>query len=115
MEITYAEYFAGIGAPGKALKRVTAKHGDTCKMIYGFEIDKYARTSYCGIHGEDESKLYYDITNQPDILPYVDIIYYSPPCQSFSLAGNSITVQVEEQLIENLIYQRKQDVQISMF
>jgi DNA (cytosine-5)-methyltransferase 1 len=87
MDYTYAEYFAGIGAPGKAFKRVTERHGDTCKLVYGFEIDKYARNAYCAIHGEDEEKMYHDITDQPEQLPYVDIIFYSPPCQTYSIAG----------------------------
>ena len=87
MNYTYAEYFAGIGAPGKAIKRTTERHGDTCEFVYGFEIDKYARNAFAAIHEVSEDKIYTDITNQPETLPYVDIVFYSPPCQTFSIAG----------------------------
>lgn len=87
MKYTYAEYFLGIGAPGKAIKRVTSRHNDICEFKYGFENDKYARNAYVAIHDEDESKIYWDIREQPKELPYVDIVFYSPPCQTFSIAG----------------------------
>ena len=101
MKWTYAEYFLGIGSPGKAMHRVTERHSDTCKFVYGFEIDKYARNAFCAVHGVDESKIYHDITDQPDELPYVDIIFYSPPCQTFSLAGKKEGTSVDK---GNLFY-----------
>jgi DNA (cytosine-5)-methyltransferase 1 len=107
MEITYAEYFLGIGAPGKGIKRVTERHGDTCRFIYGFEIDKYARNSFAAIHNVDESLIYHDITDQPDNLPYVDVVFYSPPCQSFSLAGKREGTTVDK---GNLFYNALQGI-----
>lgn len=101
MNYTYAEYFLGIGAPGKGFKRVTERHGDTCTFVYGFEIDKYARNAYAAIHGEDENKIYQDITEQPEQLPYVDIVFYSPPCQTFSIAGKKEGTSVDK---GNLFY-----------
>ena len=107
MHITYAEYFLGIGAPGKAIHRVTSRHNDTCEFVYGFEIDKYAINAFCAIHGVDESKIYHDITNQPNELPYVDIVFYSPPCQSFSLAGKREGTTVDK---GNLFYSALQGI-----
>lgn len=110
MKIKYAEYFAGIGAPGKALQNVTKKHGDTCEFVYGFEIDKYARNAFCAIHGIDESKLYHDVTNQLNELPYVDIVFYSPPCQTFSIAGKREGATVDK---GNLFYSALQGIKKS--
>ncbi len=101
MKFTYAEYFLGIGAPGKGIHRVTERHGDKCEFVYGFEIDKHARNAFCAIHGVDEDKIYHDITNQPEELPYVDIVFYSPPCQTFSLAGKREGTTVDK---GNLFY-----------
>ena len=84
---TYAEYFLGMGAWSKAIKNVTKKHGDSCEFIYGFENDKFARNTFCAIHEEDRAKIYGDITNREVEVPEVDIVFYSPPCQSFSIAG----------------------------
>lgn len=107
MNIKYAEYFLGIGAPGKAMQRVTKRHGDTCKFVYGFEIDKYARNAFCAIHDVDESKIYHDVTDQPDTLPYVDIVFYSPPCQTYSIAGKQEGSTVEK---GNLFYHALQGI-----
>lgn len=107
MNYKYAEYFLGIGAPGKAIHRVTKRHGDTCEFVYGFEIDKYARNAFCAIHGIDEELIYHDITDQSDYLPYVDIIFYSPPCQTFSLAGKREGTSVDK---GNLFYAALQGI-----
>lgn len=102
MNWTYAELFGGIGAPGKGFKRACDRHGDTCELKYYFEFDKYASNAYCAIHDEDESKNYWDITQQPELLTYVDIIFYSPPCQTFSIAGKKEGTTVDK---GNLFYQ----------
>lgn len=101
MKFTYAEYFSGIGAPGKGLKRVTERHGDSCEFVYGFENDKHARNAFCAIHEVDEDLIYHDIKRQPDTLPYVDIVFYSPPCQTFSIAGKREGTNVDK---GNLFY-----------
>jgi len=107
MHIKYAEYFLGIGAPGKAIQRVATRHGDTCEFVYGFEIDKYARNAFSAIHGVDEDKIYHDVTDQPKELPYVDIVFYSPPCQSFSIAGKKEGTTVDK---GNLFYAALQGI-----
>lgn len=103
-EINYtsAECFAGIGAWGKALDRVTKKHKDTHELKFYFEFDKYASNAFAAIHDVTEELNYWDITKQPDILPKVDILFYSPPCQTFSIAGNQQGTTVDK---GNLFYQ----------
>lgn len=86
MKTTSAEIFAGIGAWGKALDRVTKRHGDTHELKYYFEIDKYASNAFAAIHGVSEELNNWDITEKCEV-PEVDIFFYSPPCQSFSIAG----------------------------
>ena len=53
------------------------------------EFDKYAATSYCAIHGVDESLNLGDITkvDETKIKPFTRICGGSP-CQDFSVAGN---------------------------
>lgn len=86
MHITYSESFAGIGAWGKALKRVMARHNGTCELKWYAEIDKYASNAFAAVHGESENKNIWDITK--DIMvELMDIFFYSPPCQPFSIAG----------------------------
>ena len=46
MNITFSESFAGIGAWGKALRRVTERHNDDCTLKYYFEFDKYASDAF---------------------------------------------------------------------
>ncbi len=110
MKFTYAEYFSGIGAPGKGLKRVTERHGDSCEFVYGFENDKHARNAFCAIHEVDEDLIYHDIKRQPDTLPYVDIVFYSPPCQTFSIAGKREGTNVDK---GNLFYKALEGIKKS--
>ncbi|MCL2837621.1 MAG: DNA cytosine methyltransferase [Oscillospiraceae bacterium] len=78
------ELFGGIGAWSKALARLNIPHN----LVGFFEIDKYAAQAYCAIHGEPISKCLGDIRYiEADKLPKVDVIFASPPCQSFSVAG----------------------------
>lgn len=50
MNWTYSESFAGIGAWGKAIDRVTKRHGDTSELQWYAEIDKYASNAFAAIH-----------------------------------------------------------------
>ena len=86
MNITYSESFAGIGAWGKAIRRVTERHNDTSELQWYAEIDKYASNAFSAIHGVSENLNIWDITKDIEVKP-MDIFFYSPPCQTFSIAG----------------------------
>lgn len=79
--------FSGVGALDFALKSL----GIDFLNVYQAEWDKYARKSYLANH---EAPLYYiqDVNDTPtqeitDKHGSLDIAMFSPPCQSFSLAG----------------------------
>ena len=77
--------FTGIGAWEKALDRL----GVNYELQWFFEIDKYAIKSYCAVHNETPEKNMGNIVDVDETqLADVDMIVYSPPCQSFSIAGN---------------------------
>lgn len=86
MKIKYSESFAGIGAWGKAIQRVTERHGDTCELQWYAEIDKYASNAFAAIHDVSEELNIWDITQDIEV-KHMDIFFYSPPCQTFSIAG----------------------------
>jgi len=76
------ELFAGIGAWSKALKRMNIDF----EIVDAIEFDEKTMKSYNIIHNTNfKSK---DITKiDPYDIPDCDIIFYSPPCQAFSVAG----------------------------
>lgn len=89
------ELFSGIGSQAKAIKRLGIDAEFTqC------EIDKYAISSYNAIHGE--TKNLGDITkiNENDLYKdQWDLITYSSPCQSFSIAGKMKGLQGQSGLL----------------
>lgn len=79
--------FSGVGAFDQALIRL----GVDYENVYQADWDKYARQTY--LHNYEEPEYYvkdvydtptHDITEKHGSL---DIMMFSPPCQSFSLAG----------------------------
>jgi len=75
--------FSGVGAFDFALKRL----GIEFENVYQAEWDKYARETYQLNHGTPE---FYtkDVYDTPlDKIPKLDIAMFSPPCQTFSMAG----------------------------
>lgn len=79
--------FSGVGAFDQALLRLNIKYDN----IYQAEWDKYARQTYLNNY---EEPIYYvkDVNETPinEITKKygsLDIIMFSPPCQSFSMAG----------------------------
>lgn len=76
----------GIGSPEQALKQLGIPH----KIVFGCEIDKYARQTYLANFGD--VKMYEDMTKEEWINPedYADLFISGIPCQSFSLAGKRL-------------------------
>lgn len=58
------------------------------KLVNFCEFDKYAKSSYCAIHNENESKNLGDITkvDETKLEPF-NMICGGSPCQDFSVAG----------------------------
>lgn len=80
MTLRVVELFSGIGAQRSALDRA----GIPYESVACCEIDHYAYASYCAIHGDTPNLG--DIT-KVEHLPDCDLLTYSFPCQSISLAG----------------------------
>jgi len=90
-ELTYVEFFAGMGVTSLALKRIGEKYGVkfTCKGIS--EFDKRPLKAYELLHGKD-IKNYGDVTkiDFEEMVKEVgkfDICSWTSPCQSISNAG----------------------------
>lgn len=80
MTIRVIELFSGIGAQAEALKEL----GLDYEVVATSDIDKHANLGYEAIHGK--------VNNLGDItkiehLPECDLLTYSYPCTSISLAG----------------------------
>jgi len=82
--------FSGVGAFDYALKRLSIDYNN----IYQAEWDKFARQTYLHNHSEP---VYYiqDVNDTPteeitEKYGSLDIAMFSPPCQSFSLAGKRL-------------------------
>lgn len=75
--------FSGVGAFNQALLRSGIDYDE----IFACEIDKYSRQTFIYNYGEPN---YYPLNVYDRIIPdqSLDIYMTSPPCQSFSLAGN---------------------------
>jgi DNA (cytosine-5)-methyltransferase 1 len=82
------ELFAGVGAWSKALENLQIEH----EVVAAVEFDKKTTDCYNIIHGTSFEPT--DITTvNPQNFPDCDIICYSPPCQSFSVAGKGLGVE----------------------
>lgn len=76
--------FSGIGAYEKACIN---QNVETDIKFY-CEIDKVKSRAYSLLYGVNEDLNKIDVTNiDTDKLEDVDILFYSPPCQSYSIAG----------------------------
>ena len=78
------ELFSGVGAQRMAFNIVSERTGLKFDFVAQCEIDKYAVKSYNAIHGETPNLG--DIT-KVETLPECDILTWSFPCQSLSMAG----------------------------
>ena len=76
--------FSGIGAYEQALRNLNVDF----ELINYCEIDGKTSKAYSLIHTEPESKNLGDITKvNLEEIKQTDLLFYSPPCQSFSIAG----------------------------
>lgn len=75
--------FSGVGAFDQALKNLKINY----KNIFACDMDKYARTTYLA-NNEMPEDYPEDVYNRKIPTDPLDIYMSSPPCQSFSLAGN---------------------------
>ena len=76
--------FSGIGAYEKALTNI----GVDYELINYCEIDKVKSKAYSILHKVSECKNLWDVTNiNSNKIDDFDLLVYSPPCQSFSIAG----------------------------
>lgn len=73
--------FSGIGAPEFAVKALNIPH----TIEYACDIHSKAKETYVLNHVYNT---FHDDISTLDYLPYVDLLVYGFPCQSFSLAGN---------------------------
>lgn len=85
-QITFLDFFAGIGGFRTAVERLGGK-------CLGFaEIDKHARQSYKALYNTVGEREWHDITQVTDaefaeLAGQVDLINAGFPCQAFSVAG----------------------------
>ncbi len=79
--------FSGVGFWEMALKQLDIPY----TTQFCVEFDKYPYNSYKAIHGD--VKNYGDVTkiNGNEVEP-IDLFFYSPPCQAFSVAGKGLGV-----------------------
>jgi len=81
--IKVGSQFSGVGAFDMALKRLNIDF----ENVYQAEWDKYARQTYL-LNNEAPTWYVHDVYDTPvNDIPQLDIAMFSPPCQSFSLAG----------------------------
>jgi DNA (cytosine-5)-methyltransferase 1 len=75
-------FFSGVGSPEQALRNLDIKH----EIEFACDIDKYAKETYLK---NFKPKLFAEDITTLDMedLPYVDLLVFGFPCQSFSMAG----------------------------
>lgn len=83
-KIKVLSLFSGIGAYERALKNI----GVEFDLINYCELDKTKSKAYSLLHNVPMEKNLIDVTNiDTTKIEDFDILVYSPPCQSFSVAG----------------------------
>ena len=76
--------FSGIGAYEKGCNNL----GIETDVKFYCELDKVKSKAYALLHNISEDKNLVDVTKiNTELLEEIDILFYSPPCQSYSIAG----------------------------
>lgn len=84
-ELKVLSLFSGIGAYEKALKNI----GINYELINYCEFNRIKSKAYSLLHDIPESKNLWDVRYlDTETIKDFDLLIYSPPCQSFSIAGN---------------------------
>jgi len=94
--IKFASLFTGIGAPEKAFKElgIELEHVGFC------ENHEETSKAFSFIHNLDESLNLGDVTAIDwDSVPDFDLLWYSPPCQSFSRQGKELGMEDERGIL----------------
>lgn len=84
MILKIGSLFSGIGAYEKGAKN----QGIETEIKFYCELDKTKSKAYSLLHNVSEDKNLFDVTKiNTDELDDIDALFYSPPCQSYSVAG----------------------------
>lgn len=87
-KLRVVEAFGGIGAWAKALENLGINH----EVLEVIEFDGKTMDCYNAIHGSNFVAK--DITKLiAEDVPDCDVFCYSPPCQSYSVAGNGLGIE----------------------
>lgn len=84
MKLKVGSVFSGIGAYEKAC----INKGIETEIKFYCEIDRVKSKAYSLLYNISEELNQFDVTNiDLDKIDDIDILFYSPPCQSYSIAG----------------------------
>ena len=80
-----ASVFSGIGSFEHSLVKSNIPH----EILFACDIDKYCKKNYLANYNLPETRWYSDIKDVPNTDYYrkIELLMGSPPCQSFSIAG----------------------------
>lgn len=78
--------FSGIGAPEFAAANVF----DSPEYVFACDNDPYVKKTFLANHKVES---FFDDILSLKVLPYVDVLIFGPPCQSFSVAGKRLGTQ----------------------
>lgn len=86
--IKIATVCTGIGSPEQALKELDQELNVQHEIVFGCEIDKYARQTY--LANFKTTQMFEDMTKSDILQHYSDLFIGGIPCQAFSLAGKRL-------------------------
>lgn len=106
--IKLLELFGGIGSQTQALKNIGIEHTSTL-----CEIDKYATISYEQLHGKVENLGDITKVNPKNLVEgQWDLITYSFPCQSVSIAGKQEGLSKDSGTTSSLLWECEKIIRV---